>query len=153
MSDTATCNKCHVNKPLTEFHLSKQAGVTYRRKSCKSCRRASFSAWSKTESGKATKRRGVIMRHYGLTEHEYVAMHEGQGGVCAICSRPETKKHRDGSTLRLSIDHDHVTGEVRGLLCQKCNVGLGSFEDNQASLLLAVEYLRKQTTKNRYVST
>lgn len=66
---------------------------------------------------------------YGLTEDEYELMLEAQGGVCAICHRPERVRRGPGEP-RLSVDHDHITGMVRGLLCQSCNVICGMFRDD-----------------------
>lgn len=60
-----------------------------------------------------------------------------QKGVCAICGMPESSK---GSS-RLAVDHDHITNKVRGLLCTKCNTGLGVFVDNTLFLSKAIEYL------------
>ena len=57
------------------------------------------------------------------------------GGVCAICGGVST----DGR--RLAVDHDHITKDVRGLLCQPCNVGLGVFGDSPEVLRLAADYL------------
>lgn len=58
-----------------------------------------------------------------------------QGGRCAICRR-EPEQGR-----RLAVDHDHATGEVRGLLCKACNTALGMFRDDVASLARAIGYL------------
>ena len=68
-------------------------------------------------------------------------MAERQKGVCAICLRPETKTYRNGKVPNLSVDHDHMSGHVRALLCQKCNVGLGSFCDDHERLIAAANYL------------
>ncbi|MBW1743926.1 MAG: endonuclease VII domain-containing protein [Deltaproteobacteria bacterium] len=69
-------------------------------------------------------------------------MEERQGGVCAICGDPETNQ-RNGRTIRLSIDHDHETGQVRGLLCVRCNTGLGLFGDNIEVIQKVVDYLSR----------
>src|SRR5437764_1503494 len=71
-----------------------------------------------------------------LTEDEYEAMLEAQGGVCAIC-----KEKPKGS--RLSVDHVHGTDQVRGLLCNLCNPALGLFKDNPDRLKRAIEYLER----------
>jgi hypothetical protein len=77
--------------------------------------------------------------YLGVSEEAYASMLEAQGGVCAICGKPETSKR--GS---LSIDHDHATGRVRGLLCHACNIGLGNFRDTEAILRGAIEYLKPE---------
>jgi hypothetical protein len=67
-------------------------------------------------------------RHnHGITDAEYQAMREAQGGVCALCGQPEIHRIK-GTLLSLAVDHDHVTGQIRGLLCMKCNHALGYLE-------------------------
>jgi hypothetical protein len=66
-----------------------------------------------------------------------------QGGVCAICGKPETSVHQSGAVRRLAIDHNHETGQVRGLLCMDCNTFLGRTGDNIATLKKAIQYLKK----------
>ncbi len=53
----------------------------------------------------------------------------------------KTQKRKNGSFRNMSVDHDHVTGKIRGLLCHYCNVGIGNFRENQESLAAAIEYL------------
>lgn len=74
---------------------------------------------------------------YGLTQEQFEAMLEAQGGRCAIC-RTDTPGGRDN---RWHVDHCHATGKVRGLLCNGCNIGLGHFKDDPERLLAAVAYL------------
>jgi len=62
---------------------------------------------------------------------------EEQEGVCAICFDPPTVRP-------LSVDHDHKTGKARGLLCKRCNLGLGLFLDSQSRLEAAADYLCQQ---------
>ncbi len=82
---------------------------------------------------------------FGVTLSDFKLLSEQQNGVCAICHRPETALRSKGSDeiRSLALDHDHVTGKVRGLLCQKCNKGLGFFEDSLDNLRVAIEYLNK----------
>jgi len=77
----------------------------------------------------------------------YKELFEKQGNVCAICGNPETRKAPNSKGKKisnLSIDHNHKTGEVRGLLCHRCNAGLGQFRENVEFLLKAVEYLKEK---------
>jgi len=60
--------------------------------------------------------------------------------VCDICGRPETAQHA-GKVRRLAVDHDHVTGALRGVLCGRCNTGLGMFRDDTALIEAAAEYI------------
>src|SRR5262245_50008280 len=76
---------------------------------------------------------GELRRRYGLSPAEYAALLAKQGGACAIC--------RKRSKGRLCVDHCHLTGTVRGLLCRKCNTALGYLNDDQASLVAALAYL------------
>lgn len=85
-----------------------------------------------------------------LLQKEYAEIFEYQKGVCAICKKPETSTQRkllyEGQPpieviKRLAIDHDHITNQVRGLLCSKCNALLGMAGDNTEILFSAIEYL------------
>lgn len=82
--------------------------------------------------------RDRIKRH-NITIEVWVNLLESQNQVCAICGQQETRLGRK----YLSIDHDHITDRVRGLLCHKCNMGLGLFEDNQELLQNAIDYLKR----------
>ena len=77
-------------------------------------------------------------------------MLDSQGGVCAICGKKESRTTRSSKRAweydiepRLVVDHNHKTGKVRGLLCHKCNVGLGQLDDSIQKLQSGVRYLRK----------
>jgi DNA-directed RNA polymerase subunit RPC12/RpoP len=81
-----------------------------------------------------------LMRDWGLSIEDYNSILKSQNGVCAICGKPETWKQK-GEIKRLVVDHDHTTGKVRGLLCHRCNLGVGTFNDNVAFLKNVIEYL------------
>lgn len=76
------------------------------------------------------------LRDYGLSKAEFHSLLVKQGGACAICGGMERT-----SKKVLSVDHDHATGRVRGLLCHHCNVGLGHFQDDPALLTRAAVYV------------
>jgi hypothetical protein len=80
---------------------------------------------------------GTRASKYGMTEHEILQMSEAQDNKCAICLRP-AHKERYG---KLSVDHCHDTGKVRGMLCMYCNTALGKFNDSPRTLLQAAKYL------------
>jgi len=84
--------------------------------------------------------RGQLLRKYGLTLDEYITRSATQRDKCAICREPESRSYR-GRTAQLAVDHDHATGRIRGLLCSKCNTGLGMFRDSPESLTRAITYL------------
>jgi hypothetical protein len=75
----------------------------------------------------------VFKRVYGISLEDYDVMFERQGGACAICKR---------TGVTLCVDHCHLTGEVRGLLCIRCNSAIGFCSDDPAVLLAAAEYLQ-----------
>ena len=82
-----------------------------------------------------------------LTLNDYQDMFEKQGGLCAICGSPETQRVK-GTINRLSVDHCHQTGKVRGLLCGSCNLGIGKFKDNWVLVENAMEYLQSSDCRN-----
>jgi hypothetical protein len=73
---------------------------------------------------------------FGISKSDYNLMLKKQNGVCLICQKKDTR--------RLSVDHDHNTGEIRGLLCTKCNAVLGQVDDNIETLKKMIIYLTKQ---------
>ena len=81
-----------------------------------------------------------VLKLYGLTKPDYERMLEAQGGLCAIC-RTDTPGRDD---QHFAIDHDHTTGHVRGLLCQRCNSGLGFFSEKPDLLRVAALYLEER---------
>ncbi len=112
------CSGCGAKKPVGHFNKSKRSpdGRSSRCKTCDNSRR--------------------YQELYGISGVEYERLFKAQGGVCAICERrPRTKA--------LSVDHDHLSGEVRGLLCFTCNSGILMYAQNDADRLLrAAQYLR-----------
>jgi hypothetical protein len=84
------------------------------------------------------------MRTYGITQEQHDALFEQQGGKCWICEEPETMPDgRSGKTKALAVDHCHETGLVRGLLCGRCNRGIGLLKDSPDLLGKAIQYLLK----------
>jgi len=79
-------------------------------------------------------RRGL--KQYGITEEQWQEMFKQQNGVCAIC-------HKHQVYRRLSVDHNHKTGKVRGLLCVRCNRALGYVFDSPILLRNAAEYIER----------
>jgi len=87
-----------------------------------------------------THRHAKMIRLYGITHDDYNALLKKQGGVCAICGNQETIAH-NGKIVALSIDHDHPTNKVRGLLCGSCNRAIGLMKDDPERLMAAANYL------------
>jgi hypothetical protein len=116
--------------------------------------------WKRTELHNPNRKKGrvkiqvqkweyYIKVKYGISEQDYWALYEAQGGVCAICHKVETTKrnpsvnYKNSTVRRLCIDHDHKTGIVRGLLCNHCNSILGHALDDATTLASAINYLSK----------
>jgi hypothetical protein len=154
------CKVCGVEQPLDNFYANK-GGRDGRRPECKACHLAARKAryrenprpyiervlkWQREnrerylakqqaykESGSkaVSDRKSHLKRKYGLTLEEFDALLAAQGGRCAICGKPDPD----------NVDHDHVTGRVRGILCWNCNVGVGQFEDDIERFIAATTYL------------
>lgn len=88
------------------------------------------------------RRKRNLKDNFNLTLDEYEVMRESQDFKCKICKRPERVNNK-----ALAVDHDHKTGQIRGLLCHHCNVGLGHFEDNEELLMKAISYLKDAVKK------
>lgn len=81
---------------------------------------------------------------YGITAVQYQKKIKSQHNRCAICNKKEKQIHFETKKIQLlSIDHDHKTNKIRGLLCDRCNRGLGFFSDSSVLLLKASRYLRR----------
>ncbi|MBS0167551.1 MAG: endonuclease VII domain-containing protein [Nitrospira sp.] len=79
-----------------------------------------------------------LKNRYRIGLATYNGMLDAQGHVCAICAAPDMVNGK-----RLAVDHDHKTGQVRGLLCTRCNIALGHFGDDVEKLRRAAEFLRE----------
>lgn len=85
----------------------------------------------------AARQRYELKKLYGLTRAAYESMLDAQGGLCRICCRPMAPP---------AVDHDHETGEVRGLLCRPCNTAIGLLGDSPQMLARAIEYLNSSSS-------
>ena len=133
------CSICKITKDETNF--GKRRGGRYLRSECKECGAKESSKWRKNnpELVKSGLRKSDLRRNYGLSLQEYDELLKTQNGECAICFKKESSARR----LFLSVDHDHHTDEIRGLLCNKCNRALGYFNDDCKLLQSALKYLNK----------
>lgn len=134
------CSMCKQRKEESEFHKNRQSrdGINWL---CKKCKR-NYDLWRVENQDKVRKytyegnsRLRSDVAKFGIDDVIYNQMLEAQGGVCATCG----KTNRDGT--RLCVDHDHETGEVRGLLCKNCNFALGAIKDNTNVLSKMIAYL------------
>lgn len=90
---------------------------------------------SQKKHNKKNCRKQHLKTRFKLSVEEYLIILERQKQVCKICMK-------DNNGKNFAVDHDHKTGTIRGLLCQKCNIGLGMFDDNIGFLEAAIVYLK-----------
>lgn len=131
------CRKCNTEKELTEFY--KHPSTADRRDTiCKKCKLDNQRVDRKLNPDRhsAYQLRRSIQTKYGISWEEYERMGDDQAWRCLICQR-----HQDDLTRRLVVDHDHETGKIRGLLCQRCNSALGYLEDSALLVGRALAHL------------
>jgi hypothetical protein len=131
---TKICNKCHIEKDVTEFHKNKvnEDGFQHR---CKSCKKKYDVEWRKHRD-KTIERNSNYKRKYGITIEDYNKMFEEQHGCCVICGRHQTEMKEI-----LAVEHSHETGKVRGLVCNRCNIIIGFFEDYPQLIITIKNYI------------
>jgi hypothetical protein len=118
------CPHCHKWKDVDDFNYCTCSKRAYNREAyCRQC-----------QSDKH------LMRRFGLTREDYLKILDQQNGRCACCGTLEP-----GGRGSFHVDHNHVTGEIRGLLCRRCNNAIGQFEDSAELLKAAIDYLNKST--------
>jgi hypothetical protein len=127
------CFACKEEKPISEYYKS---NTRYYQRECKACNKLRKAAWHKTDAGKLSSTNTKLKTRFGITLEDYNKMLEDQRGLCLIC---EESLSYNGH--KLSVDHCHTTGKIRGLLCKACNFGLGHFKDNSELLVKAIKYL------------
>lgn len=150
------CKRCGVTKPLDEYSWYNVKGLRPRSK-CKVCRAEEQREYRNKNHAKVldTQRKSHekhkqkrsakrIERIYNITEEQHNSLLEEQNHCCAIC---KTDSPMGRGTWH--VDHCHETNEVRGLLCSKCNAGLGFFNDNIESLKNAITYLETTSIRQR----
>lgn len=125
------CKDCALFYPIEEFVKDNRASSGYKNQ-CKYCNNKRKRELRKLDPRKHKGHQ--LKRKYGISIQEYEELLLKQGYRCKICLNKQSSK-------ALCVDHDHVTGEVRGLLCDRYNRGLGDFNDNVDSLKNAIEYL------------
>jgi hypothetical protein len=123
------CARCKKDKPPEDFprNRNRKSG---RHCYCKQCHNRQVRESVAKVGGS---RKYHLKRRYDLTPREFDALLAKQGFLCPICVRRPA----------VHVDHDHVTGRVRGILCEMCNGGLGQFRDNPQSIENAIEYLER----------
>jgi len=155
------CPRCKYNKQESEFHKSRKrkGGLAW---CCKVCVKAFAASWylrnkeysnarnkawyeknfekisqrARIELTYEQRRNARLKNKFGITASEYDRILGQQNFLCAVCSQ-----HRDEFSKAFAVDHCHTTGRIRGLLCEKCNQGIGCFNDSPERIRLAVQYL------------
>lgn len=87
-----------------------------------------------------------LKRVYGISIKDYITLYKRQNGKCAICKQ-EGFTLKDSVKTQINVDHNHLTGEIRGLLCPNCNRALGLLKDSKERIKNALEYLDTPTIK------
>ena len=138
--ETKECISCNKVKSLEEFCQSKSI---YKSKKCKKCA-AKYTREQRLRKPRSrdTRRNDALKRKYKMTLLDYNKLATEQDNLCLICKNKQTTILR-GVEIGLVVDHNHITGKVRGLLCTNCNAGLGWFKENTEYLKEAINYLEK----------
>ena len=146
-SGTKECSKCKKHLPWEFFSYRVQDNVRYLRSKCKDCSLTAWESWAelhpecknkKLASDRAYHKNFKKYHRRGITKEQYLLMSEQQGGVCAICKKLPPDGHE------LAIDHNHLTNQVRGLLCKQCNRGIGMLGDSINTVENALNYLKER---------
>lgn len=145
------CAKCHIEKTKDEFVKQKNKNGTYRlRNFCRCCdneRRKKYYYANREQSLEKVKqyaqsnpnkvsrnnKNKKLKKRYDISIEEYETMLRNQNEQCVICN----------TKTKLFVDHCHVTGKVRSLLCHQCNTGIGMLKENEEILRNAIEYIRR----------
>lgn len=128
------CTKCKRDLDLCCFRV--QSGRRGLARVCIDCDKEYTSSHYRKHTNRA--KEDANMRYYGLLEEDYKNLLLAQDGKCAICKCILTN---------VTVDHDHETDAIRGLLCNECNLGLGNFKDNLSILESAMKYLASAPKK------
>jgi Recombination endonuclease VII len=104
--------------------------------------KAQIKVQQNSASGKATRRKHQLKKHYGLTPAQHAALVSLQRGACAVCHIEMSKPH---------VDHDHETDAVRGILCSNCNTAIGLLHDSPSTARALANYLESDHNDVRVV--
>lgn len=157
MKDTKVCRRCELEKNCSEFYRDAYTPDS-RNHRCKECcstlnkegyYRRKADGVNKYQKSKKEDPEGTVRYHrerhlkkkFGITEADYLDLLEEQMYCCKICNKHESE---NSANRNLAVDHNHETGEIRGLLCDPCNRGLGLFKDNPLVMQKALDYLNTE---------
>lgn len=101
------------------------------------------------DKAKAMRRKHALKRLYGMAVEEVETLLASQGNACRICGEEVLLVNGQRNEKQTSVvDHCHKTGKVRGILCLRCNMGLGSFRDNPTFLAAAIRYIKENSLES-----
>ena len=132
MEESKSCNKCNQVNFLSEFDINKK-GLYGKYSHCRACKK------TKQHHLKRNKFK-YLKETYGIDEKDFWSFYENQNKKCAICLE-EFEAISQQRKRQFEVDHCHSTGKVRGLLCHKCNLGIGNLNDDINLLKSAIKYL------------
>lgn len=144
MDNVKFCAKCSELKSADEFGPDKRRNDG-RHSWCRPC----TAEWARNDRAKPSSRHrehirnSHLKRNYGLTPEQRDEMFDSVDGKCELCGHEMMRRGK--SQYGSVIDHDHVSGKMRGMICSRCNTGLGKLGDSIAGLIKAVDYLARKS--------
>ena len=133
LDGTQTCRVCGLDKHVSEFHWRSDNGKY--RSECKGCLADKGKQYWVVSGSQLARSRNLRIK-YGITTDKYDELLSAQGGGCAICGGTDNP-----DATSLAVDHCHITGRIRGILCGPCNKAIGLMKDNPVLLTQAAAYL------------
>jgi hypothetical protein len=133
------CSKCVLEKPLLEFYKDRTHKDGYS-STCKPCSLQTSRQWKK--ENRERYKNYQLLKAYNITREQYNHLLKLQNNQCAVCEITQ-EQHTALFGKELAVDHDHKTGKVRGILCDKHNQALGFIGNDSEVLIRLFEYLKK----------
>lgn len=132
------CNKCGTSLLLNENWS--EARKHHHMNICNKCNNEKAKVWRDNNKEKSAliNKNSNLKRKYNITLKEYDLLLINSNHSCEICGKHESEQKKS-----LHVDHSHITGRVRGILCSNCNTALGKFREDKDILLKAINYLKK----------
>jgi len=137
------CSHCKKKLPLGKYnkHKNEKDGL---QPICAECQKEYATKYRQSPRGQNIRRANHTKSRFGLSQKQYFKLLEAQKEVCKICNNPETAMGSGGKKSRLlSVDHNHKTGKIRGLLCHSCNSLIGHARENILILQKTIKYLEE----------
>lgn len=142
------CSRCGEEKPLEDFYRNRRK-KDGKNSYCKPCSLAAKrDHWKKAEDTRARSYETHLLNRYGMTPEDYHALRESQEGCCVVCGcDPRVEfAHLHEKVQRLQVEHSHQTGNLRGLVCQRCNKHVYWAGENLELVRRILDYLEGRLT-------